>query len=717
MLRNNMAVSAPQNSWIPLQALNSRLLANVQALAGRFPELAAQLQNFTPSQTYYILPTADTILLGVSNEIGGTPTALPHTLPATAAKDLIRQIYPSATCHQPVLISGEDMGWLWNGIYRLPCQTPALPGHHPPLYFLIRDIERLWVILHVHDWQSLLADARVRLFVGADAFERFRGSLVSESVCPWPRVSVQVDPSLWNGQPSLDQILAEATDIANREMHRCTGQFQLVYSANTPQSISSHLTSGRQLRVLGITSRFTTFLQYSMRDWLASFERLGHQTRLVIEDHDHEMANSLTIASACAEFKPDLVVIIDHYRAELGGIPEQVPMVMWVQDALPNIFRREAGKAQGPLDYVLGFGRLELVHEFGYSANRFMSAAMGCDELRFAPRQLSPSEEAKFGCEVSFVSHASTPADVLLKTEIDRAGSPEAERLLREIYDQLQAVYQEGGFVTEPIQISRMIDLAMAKTRTNIASSEMPKLLDLFMQRINNALFRHQSLNWLAEMGLDLRLYGKGWEKHPTLSRFARGIADNNNQLSKIYRASRISLQVSPHGAAHQRLMEGLACGGFFLLRRCPGDLMERQYQTIWNWSASRRIISDSQLRACAEPSIARAIAQVAVDLQFDPFSLGHSFIEELRASAQGGYIRSAGMVWGEDYDAVAFGSAGELGEKVAKFLGDDDERRRIADSMRAVVLARFSYSATTRRLLNFMAEDLASRGRQKAAA
>jgi spore maturation protein CgeB len=74
-------------------------------------------------------------------------------------------------------------------------------------------------------------------------------------------------------------------------------------------------------------------------------------------------------------------------------------------------------------------------------------------------------------------------------------------------------------------------------------------------------------------------------------------------------------------------------------------------------------------------------------------------------------------MIWGEDYDAVAYGSADELRVKIAQFLGDENERRRIADSMRAVVLARFSYSATTSRLLNFMAEDLANRNLRKAAA
>jgi Glycosyl transferases group 1 len=712
-----MPLSAPQSSWIPLKSLSARFGANIAALVSRYPELAEALQSLSPAQKYCISPAVDYIQLGVESIMGGSPMQLPHSVPPSVAKNLIQRLYPSAQCHQPVLICGEDMGWLWNGIYSLPCHTPAMPGHKPPLYFLIRDIERLWVMLHLHDWQNLLADSRVRLFAGDDAFERFRDSLLMDTVCPWPRLSVQVDAALWNGQPSLDEILAGATEHANRRYNSHTEQFRLAYSRTTPGSIADLLASGRSLKVLGITSRFTTFLQYSMRDWLAAFERLGHQTRLMIEQHDHEVYNSLSTAIECADFKPDLVVIIDHYRAELGGIPDQVPLVMWVQDALPNIYRRQAATAQGPLDYAMGFNKLDLVHEYGYPANRFMSAVIGCDEVRFAPRALSPSESAEFACDVSFVSHASTPAEVLLQADIDRAGSREAERLLRDVYEQLRGVYQQGGFVTQPIQVRRMIDRALMQTKTSIAEDQMPRLVDLFSHRINNAMFRHQSLNWLAEMGVDLRLYGRGWEKHPSLSRFARGNADNKSQLPLIYQASRISLHVSPHGAVHQRLMEGLSCGGFFLVRHCPGDLLERSYQKLWNWCVSRRIMSDTQLKSCSEPLVTRAIAHCAQILQHDPFGMNHPLIEELRASAQAGYIRSAGTIFGEDYDAIGYDSADELREKVTRFLTDEDERNRIAQSMRAVAIARFSYTATTRRLLDFMAEDLASRDRQRAAA
>jgi hypothetical protein len=530
-------------------------------------------------------------------------------------------------------------------------------------------------------------------------------------------LSVQVDPTVWNGTPTLDEILDEAAKIATGELARHEETFRRMGPSKDIEAIFGQLASGRRLKVLGVTSRYTTFLQYSMRDWLASFERLGHETRLDIESSDHEIGNALSLASACAEFNPDLIVIIDHFRAELSGIPDSVPVVMWVQDAMPSIFRRESGRLQGRLDYALGFRKLSLVHEFEYPAERFMPAVIGCDERRFSPEPLTAAQHAELSCDVSFVSHASAPADVLLQQEIDRAGSPDVERLLREVFDQLRGIYQQGGFVTEPIQIQQIIERAMPVTRTMVIESEMPKIVDFFSNRINNALFRHQSLNWLADLGVDLRLYGRGWEKHPTLGRFARGVADNNHQLALIYRASRISLHVSPYGAVHQRVMEGLASGGFFLLRECPGDWLERRYQTIWNWCVSRGITTDKHLKACAEPFIAEAVAHSAAILQKDPFAMPHSFIEELRTSAEGGWIGSAGTIWGEHYDAVSFGNKAELQQKVTHFLADAEERKHISRSMRGVVLARFVYSATTRRLLDFIAEDMASQQRQKAAA
>lgn len=704
--------TSPAVSWTPLSLLGHRLAANIAALASRDPLLAELLRTFSRAAEYHIQPESDRVLLGVSTEIG--IRTLPQTLAPQAALDFTAKLYPSGQCDQPVLVVGEDLGWLWNYVYNLPCNAPAAPGHRPPLYFLIRDIERLWVILHVQDWTKMLADSRISLFIGPDAFEQFRRSLSTDLARPWPKVSARIDPALWPNGVTLDVVLSGAK-LALAERLVLLNQ-QLVSSNTDSSEIVSRLTSGRTLNILGITSRYTTFLQHSMRDWLSGFERLGHRTRLMIESADHEVPNTVLTAQICAEFKPDLVVIIDHFRREIPGLPAEVPVAMWVQDALPNIFNRSAGAAQGPRDYSLGFARLKMVHEYGYPASRFMTAIVGLNDERFTPVKLSSSEQEKNACDVSFVSHASTPADVLVKTEIDRLNSPEATRLLSAIHDQLKAVYDAGGMVSESIEIRRIVDQALLDTRTGIPDEQMPALMEFFSQKVNNAFFRHQSLIWLAEMGVDLRLYGKGWEKHPKLYRFARGPAENSAQLPIIYRASRISIQASPHGAVHQRVLEGLAAGGFFLMRYCPGDVMEREFARILNWCRREHLHTDAALRARATPEIAKRIANVAEMLKHDPFQMDYSFLENLRSSEEEGYIRSAGMIWGDDYDAVSFRSADELRQKVQYFLSYPEERTRRADSMREPVIERFTYVATSRKLIEFIAQDLLS-GEKRAAA
>src|SRR4029077_14505285 len=144
--------------------------------------------------------------------------------------------------------------------------------------------------------------------------------------------------TLWPVTISLDQVLQTAREALAHQLIAANAQIESKYSGATSEVVSTRLAGDRPLNILGITSRYTTFLQHSMRDWLRGFERLGHRTYLLIESADHDVPNAVLTAQTCAQFKPDLIVIIDHFRREIPGLPEKVPVAMWVQDALPNIF-------------------------------------------------------------------------------------------------------------------------------------------------------------------------------------------------------------------------------------------------------------------------------------------------------------------------------------------------------------------------------------------
>jgi hypothetical protein len=390
-------------------------------------------------------------------------------------------------------------------------------------------------------------------------------------------------------------------------------------------------------------------------------------------------------------------------------------MVMWIQDFLPALFNSKTGRSQGPLDFAMGFDPMMMVHEFGYPADRFMGAVIGVNEKRF---NLGAARKVQnFECDVSYVSHASTTADVLLKRTLDQLDSKFAIGLITEIFDRLRQVYKDGGSVTEPISIRRMIDRALLDRSATIQPEQIQSLMDLFTAQINNALFRHQSLQWIADAGVDLHLYGRGWEQHPTLAKFARGPADNQNALAAVYRSSKINLHTSPHGAVHQRVMEGLACGGFFMLRSCPGDTMEREFIPVWEFCQSRGITTDAQLQQQATPQIQDHLDRIAQALQKSPFDEPWPLVDLLRSSDRSGYIRSAGTIWGDDYDAVSFGSASEAAVKINHFLNNPQQRETIAQSMRRPVMERFTYVAMTRQLLDLIAGTMQRNATRKAAA
>ena len=695
-------------TWTPLPALAARFDANVNALADQDAELAARLRAHTPTDPHFIAVTAGAVCIG-TRPVADAPVQLrPATFPPPRAAATIDALFPNGACTEPVLVAGEDLGWLWDRLYRLPCRSPDFVGFRPPLYFAIAHLQRLWLILHLQDWQDLLADRRVRLFVGSDAIAQFGRCMSRDWTYKWPQRSVTVDATVWPDGVTLETLHRQASADVTRALTAAKAYATPAQAA----SVSARWTAGLPLRVLGITTRFSVFIQHSMRDWLAGFEGLGHQTQLLIEQADHETHNTLVRASACAAFRPDLVIAIGHHRQTLPGVPAHVPVAMYVQDLLPRIYSPDAGAAQGPLDFCVGAGRLHLSKRYGYPADRFLPAPVGINEHRFAPTPPTEAEHAAFGCDVAYVSHHSTPADVELTRHLQTLNSPQAEKLFRDVFDRMTAHYDSGGEALLEPGVRAMLRAAMDSTGVSCDARAETDAVHFFRERIGNALFRHQTLKWVADLGVDLRIYGRGWESHPALRRHARGVADNVGQLSAIYRASRINLQAIVTGAMHQRLFDGLAAGAFFLIRRTPIDAIGTHYLTLWDWCQRHHVRDEADFRRRADATVQQACQAVNAILGYDMAGTDLPLFDALCASADSGFMNTATAVWPE-FDRVAFGNGPELRARVQTFLTNPDARRETATAMRGPVIERASYRGISARLLDLIADRL--RGRKAA--
>jgi hypothetical protein len=375
--------------WVPLAKLGAQFQANLAMLRKRDPDLADQLAKFKPTAQYLLRTQADTLILARRAAASGEVQTLTNPVSSTQAREIAAKIFPDGRYSQPLLVAGLDQGWLWDALYKLPCACSHAPGMRFPLYLLASSIERLWVVLHYQNWNELLADTRVRIIAGPGAADDFQASLLSAPTLCIPRMAVTVEPQLWKEGQNLDALVQVVTAAHASRL----AELQRRLAAEAVPGLP-----GGSLRILGITSRYTTFLQHSMRDWLAAMETMGHQTRLLIEQADHETMPALVMAEQCLSFRPDLILVIDHYRAEMPGLPRHVPCVMWIQDRLPNIYNSAAGAQQEANDYVIGYGRQECARKWGYPPRRFMPTSIGVNEQRFAPRELTRAEIAQYAC-------------------------------------------------------------------------------------------------------------------------------------------------------------------------------------------------------------------------------------------------------------------------------------------------------------------------------
>ena len=389
-----MTHQQPSLKWHSLELFDERFRANLAALSVRDAALADKLATLKPSNPGFIAAQGDDVYLGRAGSAGIEVIANPVT--PTGARDIVTGLFPRGLVHWPIVVGGLGYGWLWDRVAKLPCKVDTAPGHQPPIYLLTADIERLWAVLHVLDWQQMLADPRFPIFVGPDAAAQLRQFLLDNPTWPRPQACVRIEQGLWS--EDFTALLQHLNGALTSRTRKLAAELSAAYPA-IPEGLWAGKLRGSRLRVLGITSRFTTFLQYSMRDWLAAFEALGHETKLLIEEADHLQLGQWGYARGAADFRPDLVLMIDHFRAELPVLPANVPCVMWVQDRLPNIFGPVAGAAQSRLDFILGYGRHECVHALRYPPSRFLPAPFGVNEERFAPSALAAAEQRRFGCD------------------------------------------------------------------------------------------------------------------------------------------------------------------------------------------------------------------------------------------------------------------------------------------------------------------------------
>lgn len=625
---------------------------------------------------------------------------------------------PHAHTCPPYALCDDRFGLLLSRVFDLTRRM--LHGFAPRLYVLEQDADAVGAALHLLDDIEPLCHERVELLMGPACVERFKALLDSAPERDLPRHVLGL-PATGDLQA---RVLAALGDTAS---HRATAATSHVvdarqwYASQTTLNWAARFAPDRRepLRVLGLTSRFTTVLQFVMRDLRAAFERKGHRFHTLIEPSDHDLLTPLHIARTVNEFRPDLVIAIDHTRTGQNGlIPDHVPYVCWAQDALPHLMSPRAGESMNDLEFFIAPELHQFVQTYRYPADRGLAWTLATDSTLYSADPMPEVELAPHRCDVSYVSNQSQTPEDFVADYLARSMNHEKGRVLCEwLWRRIESRVRDGES-----PLSATLLLPEARDATGIAPSD-PGAADLlartFIHPLSELIFRQSTLEWVAEYcertGRTLHLYGLGWESHPRLGRFARGVAKNGVMLRAVYQASRVNLQVIGSGAVHQRLLDGLAAGGFFLIRACPLDRLHEPVSTVLGEMNRLGGSTDMTISPTEHPRLAAALAEARylrglahVPTTSGSISSGASRVssEELahyRDLASSEYRRSAGAVFA-DYTAVSFSNREELHARLDRYLENPMARAPIAARMREAVLQRFTYDSLVDALLGKLA-------------
>ncbi len=219
---------------------------------------------------------------------------------------------------------------------------------------------------------------------------------------------------------------------------------------------------------------------------------------------------------------------------------------------------------------------------------------------------------------------------------------------------------------------------------------------------------------WARQTGGRLHLYGNGWDKRAELACFARGFVPHGRPLGRAFRAAKISLHAGCNADPHQRVLDGLCAGGFFLFAENPSDAAHALNQAIYEHVRDKRLTPPFQLTPADLPephagefarflrirgSDPRAVVVVTREM---PLNV------EAKCAWRCRY--NASSVWPR-YGQVVYRGPDELAERIDYFLKHEDERRELAAEMRRAVVERFTYDALVRAVLDFVGRALAGEG------
>lgn len=344
------------------------------------------------------------------------------------------------------------------------------------------------------------------------------------------------------------------------------------YYKKNGQKVKRNIQSGSP-KILFVTCRFTTAIQYHTRDCLEMCKRLGMEAQILIEKSDIHGLNNISYIKVIHEFQPDIIFVIDHFRNKIL-MPPEIIYICWVQDPLNQIMDRKSPRMMKENDYILShYPTIPMLKEIGYDTQKILYAPVPANHLIYKPYSINKEEFQRYQSDICLVANGCDysgfvkKAHELLLPIYAALGLPNKD-VIEEFYDNY---YQKVYFEKIQLYFESDADLFLRSLfrdkNIEIKNEEVfSKLVNYFFLFVRAVVFRSVLVEWLIDGGYtNLKLYGRDWGDNPKFKPYAMGMAENGEPLAKIYQSAKITLGTNPVTTGAARFYECYLSGGFYI--------------------------------------------------------------------------------------------------------------------------------------------------------
>ncbi len=329
-------------------------------------------------------------------------------------------------------------------------------------------------------------------------------------------------------------------------------------------------------RVLFVTCRWTTFLKYAAKDFQIAFENNGCQTSYVIETDDVQNLSTISYFNELINFKPDVLFAVSHARPSYSFLPKELPFISDIQDRCGKLNEiMDIKDYYSPQDLYVCISPAYAKYISGKNVpdSQILIWPMPAPGTLFYPLPEDQVVNQRYISDVSFVKHCNgwhmDVMDTFLKKLRESSKSVETSNALAMFFDDIHGLYAKAG--TKRIYEDDIVESAVKSFAVN-SEVDVDKMhflryyCHMYYVSPFSDMWRGQFIEALANAGLDLALYGNGWDKYPALSRFARGGVNREKELNYVYNHSKVNLMISQVATLHVRIAECGMANAFIII-------------------------------------------------------------------------------------------------------------------------------------------------------